>query len=519
MAPVLPDRGDDRCDREHEQHARDRPRQEEPGIRVAHDRADQVDLDLVAEDHAEDERREREPELHHQVAEHAEHREHVDVADGVVERVGADHAQHQHHREQHPFRDHDDVQRPAHPHQQDRQHDRVREDVRREHPVRELGVLRDEERPRLDAVDRERAEHDRGHRVAGDAERHDGHQRPGHVGVVRRLRGDDPLRDAGAELLGMARELLRLVVGEHVGGAAADRRQHADHQPDERRPEQQERARHDLPDHLAVRHHETDRAVRALGRGRRAAHALHLRHDLAEGEHPDQHRQEGDAALDEADPEGEPRLAEHRVAAEHGHDEAERAREQALGERGLDQARDHRQREHEEREVFPRAELEREPGERPGRADEDDRAEQPAEDRRPDAEPERAAGLALAHHRVAVERRRDRGRLARDAEQARGDQPAGLAADVDADHRREPLQRLEPEGERQHDDDRQRDRDARQRAAHHADQGAEEERQQVLPLQHVDDAGGEELVHQAARTRSIARAAGAPAGSARTRSR
>ena len=120
---------------------------------------------------------------------------------------------------------------------------------------------------------------------------------------------------------------------------------------------------------------------------------------------------------------------------------------------------------------------------------------------------------------IAVERRRDRRRLAGNAEQARGDEPAGLAADVDADHRREALQRLEAEGERQHHDDRHRDGDARQRAADHADQRAEDERHQVLPLQDVDDAGGEELVHRPLRTRSSARAAAAPTGSARTRSR
>ena len=65
-----------------------------------------------------------------------------------------------------------------------------------------------------------------------------------------------------------------------------------------------------------------------------------------------------------------------------------------LRERGFDQPGDHRQREHEEREVLPRPELEREPSERPGRADEHHRAEQPAEDRGPDAEPQRAARLA-----------------------------------------------------------------------------------------------------------------------------
>ena len=146
---------------------------------------------------------------------------------------------------------------------------------------------------------------------------------------------------------------------------------------------------------------------------------------------------------------------------------------------------DHRQREDEEREVLPRPELERDCGERPGGGDEEHAAEQAAEERRPDAEPQRAPRLALLRHRKAVERGRDRRRLAGDAEQARGDQAAGGAADVDADHRRETLQRIEAEGERQHHDDGHGDGDARQRAADHADQRAEDERHQVLHLQHV----------------------------------
>ena len=88
--------------------------------------------------------------------------------------------------------------------------------------------------------------------------------------------------------------------------------------------------------------------------------ALQLAHDLREGEHADQHRQERHAAFEPADAEREARLAHHRVVAEHRHHAADRAGEQALDQRALHQAGDHRQREHEEREVLPGAELERE---------------------------------------------------------------------------------------------------------------------------------------------------------------
>ena len=161
--------------------------------------------------------------------------------------------------------------------------------------------------------------------------------------------------------------------------------------------------------------------------------------------------------------------------------------------------------------------LQRELRERPGGRDQHHRAEQPAEDRGPDAEPQRPPRLALARHREAVEGGGHRRGLARNAEQAGGDQAAGLAADVDADHAGEPLQRLEAEGERQHHDHRHRDRDPGQRAADHADQRADEERHQVLHLEHVARAR-----RRGARTSEVRPAAARQqhrAGSARTRSR
>ena len=120
----------------------------------------------------------------------------------------------------------------------------------------------------------------------------------------------------------------------------------------------------------------------------------------------------------------------------------------------------------------------------------------PPKHRGPDAEPQRPPGLAVARHREAVEGRRHRRGLAGNAEQARGDQTAGFAADVNADHARQALQRLEAESERQHHDHRHGDGDARQRAADHADQRADEKRHQVLDLQDVDEAGTQQLEHQ-----------------------
>ena len=58
-----------------------------------------------------------------------------------------------------------------------------------------------------------------------------------------------PSGNAGAEFLRPLGEFLGLVVGHDVGGAAADRRQHADHDADEGAPEQHERPAEDVPEH------------------------------------------------------------------------------------------------------------------------------------------------------------------------------------------------------------------------------------------------------------------------------
>ena len=63
------------------------------GIAVGHEGPHQVDLDLIAQDDAEDQRGERKTELDQQVADDAEEQQRIDVGHDVVERVRADHAE------------------------------------------------------------------------------------------------------------------------------------------------------------------------------------------------------------------------------------------------------------------------------------------------------------------------------------------------------------------------------------------------------------------------------------------
>ena len=153
-----------------------------------------------------------------------------------------------------------------------------------------------------------------------------------------------------------------------------------------------------------------------------------------------------------------------------------------------------------------------------GGADEEHAAEQPAEERGPDAEPDARGRARLC---APSESRRTSWRSTTACPECRAGseaiRPPARAADVDAGHRREALQRIEAEGERQHHDDRHGDRDARQRAADHADQRAENSgtryfrcRMLTMPCQSSS---------YMLTSPSSARAAAAPADSARTRDR
>ena len=212
----------------------------------------------------------------------------------------------------------------------DQQHQRVRQDVGGVDAVGEAGVLRDEQRPGLDAVDGHGAEHDGGDGVAGNAERHDGHQRAADVGVVGGLRGDDALGVAVAELLRRLGELLGLVVGHHARRAAADRRQDADDEADDGRPQRAGTAGRRISQiHLEMREPlelgVLASAARLCSSGR--IQLLDVGHDLREGEDADQHGQEREAAADELRAEGEARHAADRVGADDGDEEADGGRD------------------------------------------------------------------------------------------------------------------------------------------------------------------------------------------------
>ena len=150
--------------------------------------------------------------------------------------------------------------------------------------------------------------------------------------------------------------------------------------------------------HLArARRRALTRALDRVADARGAAHLLDVGHDLREGEHADQHRQERDAALEKSNAEREPRRAHHRVVAEHGDDEPEHAGEEALCSSDASTSPatiDSASTNSEKYSHGPNCSANAASG--PVAAIEQDPRRAVRRERRPDAEPERAPGLALA---------------------------------------------------------------------------------------------------------------------------
>ena len=121
------------------------------------------------------------------------------------------------------------------------------------------------------------------------------------------------------------------------------------------------------------------------------------------------------------------------------------------------------------------------------------------EERADGRDAERHAGAALAGHLVAVERRDDGGRLARDVDQDRRGRAAVLGAVIDAGQHDQCAGGIEPEGDRQQHGDGGDGTDAGQHADQRADETAQEGEAEILQAQRDAEAKaqvGDKITHQ-----------------------
>ena len=249
---------------------------------------------------------------------------------------------------------------------------------------------------RLDALNDERADHERHHRGGGNAERQHRNERGLGASIIRRLWRGYAFDRALAELLRCFRKLfLHRVRGERSQhGAIAG--QNAERRTDER-------AAQDRPYHapeVFARGHEAGDAANEAGAGRLV---FEVTGDLTKAEHAHGRHHEADAVGEFRDTEGEALCARVDVGADQSEqqpeqDHADRAQQRAVGQHD----RRHES-EHHERKILMRSELECQLGERRRKGGQQKRGNGARHERADGGGGQRHAGAALFGHGVPVE--------------------------------------------------------------------------------------------------------------------
>ena len=214
---------------------RHRALRESPPVAVGNrERPPQRHLHAVAEHDRQQQRRRVELRLAQHVADRAEDAHDHDLARVRVDAVDPDHRHEQHARRQVEIGNPQDVDEQADQRQiQDQQHD-VADVHAGDQPPEHVGMLADQLRTGLDAVNLQRGQQDgrRGNRR--DAEHQQRNHRAAGRRIVGGLRSRDTLDLAGAERLGLARQLALHRVAHERGDDVRDPGNEAEHEPDHR---------------------------------------------------------------------------------------------------------------------------------------------------------------------------------------------------------------------------------------------------------------------------------------------
>ena len=177
--------------------------------------------------------------------------------------------------------------------------------------------------------------------------------------------------------------------------------------------------------------------------------------------------------------EGHAQRAGHLVEADGAERKAQAHRGQHLEGRALAHADEAREGQEEHGEELRRPELQRELGDQRRQEGDQDDGDQGADERGGEGCSQRLVGAALLGHRMAVEGRRHRPRLARNIEQDGGDGAAEQRAPVDAREHDDGRGRRHREGQRQQDRDAVGAAETRQHADDHAEQDADQHQAEI----------------------------------------
>ncbi len=304
-------------------------------------------------------------------------------------------------------------------------------------------MLADQLRAGNDAVNDERAQQQRHHGVAGNAETHGRDEVALHRGVRGGLRARNALDRAVTETFRRFRNLLLGGVG-HKGGdgrtgsrdqrAQAAEKGAADHRP-ERQFEVGLRRKHVGDSDLGVFHVDGFGIVDAV-------------HEFGDAEHSERQRDDLDAVEQFSNTESEARLAGLDVGSDDADKEAEHRHRDALERRALGQRRSGQQSHQHQRAHFGRTEFERHLDQEWRQENHLGDAERRADEGGDDGDAERRSALALLGQRKAVQTGDGVGRVTRQIQENRADRAAVLRAVIDAGQHQDRGHRRHAEGQR-----------------------------------------------------------------------
>ena len=235
QGPALPPSNKPRHHQRRHRHRQDRRRdrsgQKHREIALAdRDGAAELLFRQRPENEPDDRGRNRDVGAAHGVAQRAGDIENTEVEHRTVQAVDAEAREHEDAAVEPGLRDREQAHPEARERQVEHQEHHVADIERRDQAPDQVGIAREQQRPRLQAVLLERDQHDRGGRRRRKSERQQRHQHAGHRRIVGRLRAGDAFDRAFAELLRIFAELLLDRVREEgrdfsaAGGQRAERK-------------------------------------------------------------------------------------------------------------------------------------------------------------------------------------------------------------------------------------------------------------------------------------------------------
>ena len=350
-----------------------------------------------AEHEADQQRCGLKPELVAHIAEDREQHRHIDVEDVVVQRVHADRAEHQdggvevligHLQQLHPHADQRQVD--------DEQHE-IADPHRGDEAPEQVGLGFHHAGAGLDALDDQRADHQRHDGVGGDAQGEQGDEAGLGGGVVGGFRAGNTFDGAEAELV----PALRHLAFHHIAAEGSERGATTGQNAQEGANDRATQHRWCGAAELFLGQ---PQAADLVGQHRARFGAFEVQHDFGDAEHAHGDGHEADAVGQFRDAEGEALLAGLHIGADQAQRHAEDHHADGLHHRALGEHRGDDQAEQHEREVIGRAEAQRHLREQRAGSGDQDGAHGAGEKAANGGGGERGTGAAIAGHLVAFQR-------------------------------------------------------------------------------------------------------------------